>query len=209
VLASSLGFMAASAFVSDERVLNVGIGVAQLRLANLVQGDWRSGASQVAYQGGIDHLMRAGPFDDLPGTSRLVGFSSWIRCTGTAPIKTPKASGNSRFPARPDLVLKVHGMLGEIRQASRKVLAKEIRRVAAARVASGPGQTAGSGGRTGSLSSPAWRLAEPGEVVGETRPGPGAATGRSQVPAARRRLFGTRGLDLAGHPVMKAGGPST
>jgi hypothetical protein len=60
VLASSLGFMAASAFLSDERVLNVGIGVAQLRLANLVQGDWRSGASQVAYQGGIDHLMRAG-----------------------------------------------------------------------------------------------------------------------------------------------------
>jgi len=31
VLASSLGFMAASAFVSDERVLNVGIGVAYLR----------------------------------------------------------------------------------------------------------------------------------------------------------------------------------
>ena len=28
-----------------------------------------------------------------------------------------------------------------------------------------------------------------------------------QVPAARRRLFGTHGLDLAGHPVMKAGGP--
>ena len=53
--------MAVSAFVSDERVLNVGIGVAQLRLANLVQGDWRSGASQVAYQGGIDHLMRARP----------------------------------------------------------------------------------------------------------------------------------------------------
>jgi len=72
VLASSLGFMAASAFVSDERVLNIGIGVAQLRLANLVQGDWLSGASQVACQGGIDHLMRAGPFDDLPGTSRLV-----------------------------------------------------------------------------------------------------------------------------------------
>ncbi len=64
--------MAAPAFASDERVLNIGIGVAQLRLANLVQGDWLSGASQVAYQGGIDHLMRAGAFDDLPGTSRLV-----------------------------------------------------------------------------------------------------------------------------------------
>ena len=43
VLASSLGFMAAPAFASDERVLNIGIGVAQLRLANLVQGDWLSG----------------------------------------------------------------------------------------------------------------------------------------------------------------------
>jgi len=74
VPASSLGFMAASAFVSDERVLNVGIGVAQLRLANLVQGDWLSRASQVAYQGGIDHLMRAWPFDDLPGTAGRVQF---------------------------------------------------------------------------------------------------------------------------------------
>jgi hypothetical protein len=78
--------------------------VARLRLANLVQGDWLSGASQVGYQGGIDHLMQAERFDDLPGTSRLVGSSSWIRCTGTAPIKTPKAAGNSRFPARPNLV---------------------------------------------------------------------------------------------------------
>jgi hypothetical protein len=53
VLASSLGFMAASAFVADDRVLGVGIGVAQPRLANLGQGDWLSGASQVAYQGGM------------------------------------------------------------------------------------------------------------------------------------------------------------
>jgi hypothetical protein len=60
--------------------LKSGIGVAQLRLANLVQGDWLSGASQVGYQGGIDHLMQAERFDDLPGTSRLVGSSSWIRC---------------------------------------------------------------------------------------------------------------------------------
>jgi hypothetical protein len=72
-LASSLGFMAASAFVSDERVPNSGIGVAALlRLANLVQGDWLSGASQVTYQRGTDHQMRAGPSDDLPGASGLV-----------------------------------------------------------------------------------------------------------------------------------------
>ena len=36
---------------------------------------------------------------------------------------------------------------------------------------------------------------------------PGAATGHSQVPAARRKIIGTRGLDLAGHPLMKAGVP--
>jgi hypothetical protein len=64
--------MAASVFVSDVRVLNVSIGVAELRLANFVQGDWLSGAPQVAYQDGIDHLVRAGPFGDLPGASRLV-----------------------------------------------------------------------------------------------------------------------------------------
>ena len=61
-----------SVFVSDERVLNVSIGVAELRLANLVRGDWLSGASQAPYHGGIDHLVRAGQFGDLPGASRLV-----------------------------------------------------------------------------------------------------------------------------------------
>jgi hypothetical protein len=34
--------------------------MSRLRLANLAQGDWLSRASYVAYQGGIDHLMRAG-----------------------------------------------------------------------------------------------------------------------------------------------------
>ena len=113
MLASSLGFMAAPAFASDERVLNIGIGVAQLRLANLVQGDWLSGASQVAYQGGIDHLMRAGAFEDLPGTSRLV------RVQFVDPVYRDRADqdtqgiGNSRFPARPNLVLRVHGCWGD------------------------------------------------------------------------------------------------
>jgi hypothetical protein len=207
VLARSLGFMAASAFVSDERVLNVGIGVAQLRLANLVQSDWLRGASQVAYQGGIDHLMRAGPFDDF----------AWHVPAGTGPVRGSGVPGprRSRHPRHREILAFQHdptwffGFMGcgEIGQASRSVLGKEIRRVAAARVAPGPGQTAGSGGRTGSVSSPARRLAEPGEAVGETRPGPGAATGRSQVPAARRRLVGTRGLDLAGHPRHESRGP--
>jgi hypothetical protein len=64
--------MAASVFVSDERALDVSTGIAQLRLANLVQRDWLGGASQVAYQSGIDHLARVGPCGDLPGASRLV-----------------------------------------------------------------------------------------------------------------------------------------
>ena len=75
LLASSLGTMAASVFVSDEHALDTSIGVAELRLADLVRGGRLAGASQVAYQGGIDHLMQAVPFDDLPGTSRLV----WVQ----------------------------------------------------------------------------------------------------------------------------------
>lgn len=64
--------MAASVFVSDGKLLNVSTGVAQSRLANLAHGEWLNVASQVAYRGGIDHLVRAGPFGDVPGASRLV-----------------------------------------------------------------------------------------------------------------------------------------
>jgi hypothetical protein len=64
--------MAASVFVSDEHALDIGIGVAELRLANLVRGGWLAGASQVAYQDGVDQLVRVGPFGDMPGASRLV-----------------------------------------------------------------------------------------------------------------------------------------
>lgn len=64
--------MARSVFVSAKRVLDVSVGVAQLRLASLAQGGWLNGASEAAYQDGIDHLARVGPFGDLPGASRLV-----------------------------------------------------------------------------------------------------------------------------------------
>jgi hypothetical protein len=59
-------------FVSEERVLGVGVGAAQVRLANLVHDGWLSGASRSAFQGGMDHLLRVGPLGDLPGASRLV-----------------------------------------------------------------------------------------------------------------------------------------
>jgi hypothetical protein len=64
--------MAASVFVSDEHALDVSIGVAELRLADLVRGGWLAGASHVAYQGGIEQLVRVGPFGDMPGASHLV-----------------------------------------------------------------------------------------------------------------------------------------
>lgn len=59
-------------FLSDQRVLAVSIGAALARLANLVNGGWLGGASEAVYQGGIDHLLRVGPFGDIPGVSRLV-----------------------------------------------------------------------------------------------------------------------------------------
>jgi hypothetical protein len=59
-------------FVADEKMLDVSIGAAQLRLGKLVHSGWMHAASQAAYQGGIDHLIRVGPFGDVPGTSRLV-----------------------------------------------------------------------------------------------------------------------------------------
>jgi hypothetical protein len=155
VLASSLGFMAASAFVSDERVLNIGIGVAQLRLANLVQGDWLSGASQVTCQGGTDHLRRAGPFDDVPGTSGLV------RVQFVDPVYRDRAGldtqGIGEFSLSSTTQPGSSGswMLGRSGKRAGKCSLREIRRVAAARVASGPGQAAGSGGCTGGVSSPA------------------------------------------------------
>jgi hypothetical protein len=63
---------AASVFVFDEHALDISLGVAELRLADLVLGSGLAGASQVAYQGGIDQLVRVGPFGDMPGASRLV-----------------------------------------------------------------------------------------------------------------------------------------
>jgi hypothetical protein len=76
--------MAASVFVSDEHALDTSIGVAELRLANLVRDGWLAAASHVAYQGGIDQLVRAGPL--VTCRARLVwcGFSSWIRYTAMA-----------------------------------------------------------------------------------------------------------------------------
>jgi hypothetical protein len=59
-------------FASEQRVLSVSIGAARARLANLVHDGWLGGASEAAYRGGVDHLLRVGPFGEVPGLSRQV-----------------------------------------------------------------------------------------------------------------------------------------
>lgn len=59
-------------FLSDQRVLPASMAAARARLAELVHDGWLCGASEAAYQGGIDHVLRVGPFGGLPGVSRLV-----------------------------------------------------------------------------------------------------------------------------------------
>lgn len=59
-------------FLSDQRVVPVSLGAARARLADLAREGWLGGASEAAYQGGIDYLLQVGPFGGLPGVSRLV-----------------------------------------------------------------------------------------------------------------------------------------
>ena len=64
--------MRRSVFVSDERLLDLSLGAAQKRLDNLARRGWLDQASRAAYESGLDHLLRVGPFGDVPGASRLV-----------------------------------------------------------------------------------------------------------------------------------------
>jgi hypothetical protein len=59
-------------FVREHRVLAVSIGAARARLANLVHDGWLGAAAEAAYEGGVDHLLRVGPFGEVPGLSRRV-----------------------------------------------------------------------------------------------------------------------------------------
>jgi hypothetical protein len=59
-------------FLSEARALDVSLGIARVRLANLLRDGRLSGACDAAYKDGMDHLLRVGPLGDLPGTSRLV-----------------------------------------------------------------------------------------------------------------------------------------
>jgi hypothetical protein len=59
-------------FVSEHQLLKVGLGAAQSRLVNLASRDGLSVASQQAYEGGLEHLVRVGPLGDVPGISKQV-----------------------------------------------------------------------------------------------------------------------------------------
>jgi hypothetical protein len=59
-------------FISEHRALGLSLGVAQVRLANLVRVGWLDGACDAAYERGVEHLLTVGPLGDLPGASRLV-----------------------------------------------------------------------------------------------------------------------------------------
>jgi hypothetical protein len=59
-------------FMSEQRTVGLSLGVAQVRLANMVRDGWLDGASDAAYEHGMENLLRVGPLGDLPGASRLV-----------------------------------------------------------------------------------------------------------------------------------------
>jgi hypothetical protein len=62
-------------FVSERQLLDVGLGAAQSRLVNLASRDGLSAASQQAYEGGLEHLVRVGPLGAIPGISKRVRVS--------------------------------------------------------------------------------------------------------------------------------------
>jgi hypothetical protein len=79
----------------------------------------------VAYQGGIDHLMRPGPFDDSPGTSGLVRVQFGGAVYRDRADQDTHGIGKFSLSSTTQPGSSAHGCW-EIRQASRKVLAKEI-----------------------------------------------------------------------------------
>jgi hypothetical protein len=70
--AHASGQFTCAMFLTDQRVLPVGIDVARMRLVDLVHGGWLSGASKAAYHDAIDHLLPVGLSSDVPCVSWLV-----------------------------------------------------------------------------------------------------------------------------------------
>jgi hypothetical protein len=59
-------------FVTDKIGLALPFGTASLRLVNMIRGGSLVGASHVAYQSGLETLLRVGPLSDIPATTKLV-----------------------------------------------------------------------------------------------------------------------------------------
>jgi len=59
-------------FIARERLVHAEYGVAQARLARIAGASGLAGVSQAAYEDGLTHLVRVGPFGDAVGFSKLV-----------------------------------------------------------------------------------------------------------------------------------------
>jgi hypothetical protein len=59
-------------FAAHEIALDVSLGVAQARLANMARGDALSGPSRHVYEDGLTQLIRVGPLGGTPWPSKLV-----------------------------------------------------------------------------------------------------------------------------------------
>jgi hypothetical protein len=59
-------------FIGRELMVHAECGAARARLAQIASASGLASASQAAYQDGLTHLIRVGPFGDTPGVSKLV-----------------------------------------------------------------------------------------------------------------------------------------
>jgi hypothetical protein len=59
-------------FIARELLIAAGCGLAQSRLARIAGAGGLTGVSQAAYEDGLIHLVRVGPFGDTLGVSKLV-----------------------------------------------------------------------------------------------------------------------------------------
>jgi hypothetical protein len=59
-------------FVNEQTELALPFGVTSLRLANMINSGSLAGASQAAYQNGLEALLQVGPMGDTIATTKLV-----------------------------------------------------------------------------------------------------------------------------------------
>jgi len=58
--------------VTQELTADIGFDAARAGLGRIVDGGGLDGVSRDAYEGAVAHLIRVGPFGDIPGMSKLV-----------------------------------------------------------------------------------------------------------------------------------------